>query len=93
MFFSLVLFGLLTLILGLGYISFTGSDSRDNVCFFDSGFRVKVCFLGSRLRAKRVSFTGSVLSSRVGFFHQLWFQGQDGFLWLAPFPTMTVEIS
>ena len=54
MFLSLVLFSFLTLILGPGHISFTGSDSRDKVCFFGTGFRVRACFFGPGFRDKDV---------------------------------------
>lgn len=51
-FLSLVFFSLLALILRPGHISFTGSDSRDKVCFFDTSFKVRMfCLvLGSGIK-------------------------------------------
>lgn len=52
MFLLLKHFSLLVLILGSGCISFTGSDSRDKMCFFGTGFKVRVCFFGSGFSTK-----------------------------------------
>ena len=60
MFLSLVLFSFLTLILGPGHISFTGSDSRDKVCFFDTSFRARAHVFSSEFRDKDVSLLAQV---------------------------------
>lgn len=68
MFLSLVLFRLLTLILGTGHISFIVSDYRDKLCFFGTDFRVRV---GSGqkvfLSLAQVSDSGCVSCTGTGF--------------------------
>ena len=64
MFLSLVLFSFFTLILGQGHISFTGSDSRDKVCFFDTSFRARAHVFSPGFRDKDVSLPGPGLKSR-----------------------------
>ena len=72
-FFHWLFLSFFTLILGLGRISFTGSDSRDKVCFFDSSFRARAHIFSSEFRDKDVSFlaqasnTGCVSFSDSGF--------------------------
>ena len=75
MFLSLVLFSFLTLILELGHISSTGSNSRDKVPFFDTSFRVRACFFGPGFRDKYVSFLAQVSNARCVSFTD-WFQSQ-----------------
>ena len=75
-FLSLVLFSFLTLILGPGHISFTGSDSRDRVCFFDTSFRARAHVFSPGFRDKDVSLPGPGLTYRECFFHWLWVQSQ-----------------
>ena len=64
MFLSLVLFSFLTLIVGPGDISFTGSDSRDKVCFFDTSFRARAHVFSPGFRDKDVSFLAQASNIR-----------------------------
>ena len=74
-FLSLVLFGFLALLLGPGHISFTGSNSKDKECFFDTSFRVRAHVFSPGFRDKDISFPGPGLRSGC-FFHWLWVQSQ-----------------
>lgn len=73
MFLLLVIFSLLALILEPGHISFTGSDSRDKVCFFGTGFRVRVYFFGSGFTGIKC-FTGSGFNLRCVSFNGFGFR-------------------
>ena len=82
--FILTLFSLLTLILGPGQLSFTGSDSGDKVCFLGTGFRVMPYFFGPGFRDKNISVPNSGLRSRVCFFH--WLCSESGCSVIGWFP-------